>query len=338
MIPPHTLLLEKVLKDHKEKENRNYLHWETLRKKLDRGRSKFGLTVKSTWQEVKTAVEPHLREGMLLSEHFGQGYFSAEMTFDELRKELTAEREALTAKAEAEKTKFLHDRLLMHKSKEKKSYMKFTLTVAEKKRFDLSAQASASVLKEKCEKYIGSELQFIEKQSGKTKALYLVAKVPPTQFILESIQGMKKAVTPKAIADDVPMSPSDFIVLFNTMLASGQVQVRIDEKLGVKYGAASNVAPPKPPVQAAPDANDYEEFRRAFERLDQGRIYVRICDLRRALGWSKERFDTLVRQLRKDSIVQLHAGDRTTMSPEDVDLSYTDEYNNTYYTLRRHRK
>jgi hypothetical protein len=80
-------------------------------------------------------------------------------------------------------------------------------------------------------------------------------------------------------------------------------------------------------------SNDYDLFHKTFEKLDGGRIYVRICNMRRELGWSEERFNTLLRKLRAEGIIQLHAGDVSTMTEEDVHLSYTDENNFFYATI-----
>ena len=74
-------------------------------------------------------------------------------------------------------------------------------------------------------------------------------------------------------------------------------------------------------------------FQTAFENLDRGRIFVRICNMRRELGWSEDRFDNLLRKLRSEGVIQLHAGDVSTMTEEDVNLSYTDENNFFYATM-----
>ena len=78
---------------------------------------------------------------------------------------------------------------------------------------------------------------------------------------------------------------------------------------------------------------DAELFHAAFVKLDHGRIYVRICNMRRELGWSVERFNTLLRKLRADGTIQLHAGDPSTLTQEDNNLSFMDENNMFYATL-----
>jgi len=82
------------------------------------------------------------------------------------------------------------------------------------------------------------------------------------------------------------------------------------------------------------DLDDAAAFEAAFHRLDQGKIYVRICNMRRELGWSECRFNAVLVQLRADGIIQLHAGDVDTMSDEEKALGYFDEANSwQYYTL-----
>lgn len=69
------------------------------------------------------------------------------------------------------------------------------------------------------------------------------------------------------------------------------------------------------------------KFREAFYALDKGRIFVRICDLRRELNWPREVFDEMLRKLRDEEIIQLHEGDASTMTPDENNDCFTDENN-----------
>ena len=69
-----------------------------------------------------------------------------------------------------------------------------------------------------------------------------------------------------------------------------------------------------------------EAFESAFFALEEGRCgFVRICDLRRRLGWSREAFDSMLCRLRDEEVVQLHAGDVTLMTPDEVQDGFVDE-------------
>jgi hypothetical protein len=85
---------------------------------------------------------------------------------------------------------------------------------------------------------------------------------------------------------------------------------------------------------AVDTSNDYETFRTAFFKLANGRILVRICNLRRELGWNTERFDTLLDKLWSDGVVQCLSGDRFSMTEEDVRLNYIDKNNDVYETVK----
>ncbi|MDR2438907.1 MAG: hypothetical protein LBE12_06015 [Planctomycetaceae bacterium] len=79
--------------------------------------------------------------------------------------------------------------------------------------------------------------------------------------------------------------------------------------------------------------SDRQRFFKVFEELDAGRIFVRICNMRRKLRWRETRFNTLLCQLRKEGVIQLHSGDFFSLSKEDIALSFTDENGFFYVTL-----
>ena len=321
-----TLLLDKLLGKQKE----HYLTWEALRSKLDKkGREKFGLNAKSLWAELKSAVEPFLGQEMMFSEHFGQWYLSFKRPL-----------EALRAKIASGKTAELKSLLDKHKTKEKRSYLKSNTTLLKLFGLGTKTDPGASALEKIIAPCLGTELMLLKKKPATARAketLYLAYNKPLTQFVVESfqVQSLKKPFKFKSIADDVPISLAEFVALFNQMLAAGQFQVtKIDDKFGITGLKLADGNPPPVPISLpSPGQNDYDLFQAAFDKLDGGRIYVRICNMRRELGWSEERFNTLLRKLRADGVIQLHAGDVSTMTENDVNQSYTDENNFFYATI-----
>ena len=69
------------------------------------------------------------------------------------------------------------------------------------------------------------------------------------------------------------------------------------------------------------------EFHKTFDLLDKGRIFVRICDLRRNLDWPRDVFDKMLRDLRDNDVIQLHTGDASLMTPDEVADCFIDENN-----------
>ena len=72
---------------------------------------------------------------------------------------------------------------------------------------------------------------------------------------------------------------------------------------------------------------DSKAFFDSFSRLGYHETYVvhiRVCRLRRDLGWDVERFDRLVHDLWNDGIILPLSGDRYTLTDEDVEQGFFD--------------
>ena len=67
------------------------------------------------------------------------------------------------------------------------------------------------------------------------------------------------------------------------------------------------------------------EFKKVFDELDKGRIFVRICDLRKKMNLPREEFDEILRKLCDAEVIQLHEGDASTMTREENNNCFTDE-------------
>ena len=63
-------------------------------------------------------------------------------------------------------------------------------------------------------------------------------------------------------------------------------------------------------------------FQAAYTSLRSGRDEVEIHRLRQLLGWSVERFDAMVAQLRAEAQAVLHIGDASDLSDEERRHSY----------------
>ena len=317
-----TVLLETILAQHKEKTKKNYMPLKLKAADL----KKFGFAKATPAPSAKAldeAIRPYLGENLMLKEKDGVLCLAQKMTPEEWARLIVEE-----------KTAFLHHRLSQHKAKEKKSYMPLKLKAAELKELGLAAKPApgAAELEKALAPFRGSELILLKKKPARGKdILYLAYKLPHEEYVRESLQTQKKAFTLKTIAGDVPITLADCIAVFNRMLLAGQLHItKIDDKfniIGVQLAPGSTTKAP------GAGQNDRELFRTAFDNLNRGRIYVRICNMRRELGWSEERFNAQLRQLRADGTIQLHAGDVSTLSEEDVHLSYTDENNFFYVTL-----
>lgn len=81
-------------------------------------------------------------------------------------------------------------------------------------------------------------------------------------------------------------------------------------------------------------AGDSQAIDEAYARLDAtGRGYVPIARVRRAVNWSRERFDGALEALRRSLAIELHVGTPSDFSADDVLDSYTEPDGTLYLTM-----
>ena len=178
--------------------------------------------------------------------------------------------------------------------------------------------------------------------------IYIMEPRAHEEFILDTLE--KKAQTPKNIARFTPFSKKECSDLIGELVSQGRLTVKVDEDLQAriypnKNAMAAGQKPEKEEKTEKPERPEkntkyaeytVENFRNAFHSLDNGRIFVKISDLRKTLGWPRNIFDSAIRQLRDAKLIQLHAGDASLMTPEEVNDCFTDENNFRMGTVTWH--
>ena len=192
-------------------------------------------------------------------------------------------------------------------------------------------------IKMKLEPHLGDGLEVRRKGNS----FYLLYKCAPEELVLKHISPTV-AKGPGAIARTLPFSKAEFLAALNKLLKDGRVvAASLTDKyearlLAIKEGEAAPARTISPNAPAFTDRR--EEFRAAFNDLDRGKIFVRICELRRRLGWPREEFDGQLRRLRDEEVIQLHTGDVTSMTPDDVGDCFVDENGFRMGTVTWHGK
>ena len=67
--------------------------------------------------------------------------------------------------------------------------------------------------------------------------------------------------------------------------------------------------------------------------MGHGRSFVRIHRLRDALPWPRERFERVLRELVADYTLELHGGDPSVMTAEELRQSFTAADGTLYIAL-----
>ena len=203
-----------------------------------------------------------------------------------------------------------------------------------KKQLGIAKSTTGQNLKKILEPHLGSELEIHKKGS----VLYLVTNGAPADFVLKCLSP-SSAKGPSALGKSLPfLSKAELAALLNRLIGEGRISVSLTDKyearLTIGTKAAGETAKDREekiteqpaPSGVLPSSGDRAgAFHAAFEALDQGKIFVRICDLRRYLRWTREDFDATLRTLRDEEVIQLHSGDATTMTPDEVRDGFVDE-------------
>ncbi|MDR1731933.1 MAG: hypothetical protein LBR61_07545 [Synergistaceae bacterium] len=192
-------------------------------------------------------------------------------------------------------------------------------------------------IKEVLTPHLGNVLMV--KKGGRSD--YLAFKQTEDELLFRVVQS-RSGKSPGQMAVNIPFSKKEFISVLNRLLEQGKVQVRLGDNYNLKLYPADNTAfrseekrseaeqpEPVPPVA---DVSE-EKFRAAFQELERGKFYVRICDMRRRLNWPEKEFDAMLRRLRDAGKLQLQGGDTDYFTPDELQASFVDENNFRMLTM-----
>ena len=151
------------------------------------------------------------------------------------------------------------------------------------------------------------------------KKKYLVFKQTDESLLCRVVQKNNGKI-PRM--DRVPFKKDEFLDILNQLIERGAVRVKIKSDYKPVLALAEDVFL----QQARKDAYiSGEEFKKAYFELERGKFYVRICDLRRNLGWTVQEFDAMLTGLRDSGKIQLQGGDTDFFTDEDINESFVDE-------------
>ncbi|MDR2178667.1 MAG: hypothetical protein LBP21_00025 [Synergistaceae bacterium] len=198
--------------------------------------------------------------------------------------------------------------------------------------FKINSKSTVSTIQQSLEPHLGDILVFLKK--GGAVSLSFKPKPPeppkppdPPEVLLFRIIQNQPGETPGTIIKKAsPLKKEACLDVLNSLLEQGRVRAL---KLNNKYvpvlypGTLSKV------IEVSEEA-----FREAFQKLEQGNFYVRICDMRRHLAWPKQEFDTVLKSLRDEGKIQLQVGAIDLFNEQDIQDSFVDENGFRMLTLR----
>jgi hypothetical protein len=141
----------------------------------------------------------------------------------------------------------------------------------------------------------------------------------------------RPGLSPKQLGLGLPLLKRTYIAALNDLLGAGTVVCTFKDNHMPMLHLSSHL-----PVQGAVQASagdDRLAFHTAYRAVGHGRSFVRIHRLRDVLPWPRERFDRVLRALLMDYTVELHGGDPSVMTDEELRHSFTDADGTLYIAL-----
>jgi hypothetical protein len=192
------------------------------------------------------------------------------------------------------------------------------------KQLGLKANAEAAEIAKKLTPHLGESLM-LKRGNPST---YLVFKQSDEDLLFHAVQ-RQTGTTPGAIAKKIPFRKNEFLTLLNRFIEQGTIRVEFSAE---KYKPILYPGAPIPPEPKS-DTEDKdrgvvispEAFRKAFQKLERGKIFVYIYELRRHLKWPREEFDAMLQKLRDTGTIQLYTSDATTMTPDEIADGFVDK-------------
>ena len=125
------------------------------------------------------------------------------------------------------------------------------------------------------------------------------------------------------------MLKGEYVACLNRLMENGLIRCTFNQV----YRSALWPVEAEAPVKNQQRENLQAMFKDAYDRIGKGRGFVRIHRVREALGWPHETFDGLLRDLMAAYVIELHGGDPSALSENEICKSFVDENGTLYITL-----
>ena len=192
------------------------------------------------------------------------------------------------------------------------------LSKEDKNQLGIKSKISGNILRKKLELFCEERFIFVSK--GKT--VYIMIPQEPEEIIFGELSTVK-SMSPKVLVNKLKLfSKGEIQAIINNLVEAGRAKILLNEKFEPMIFALTAKI-----TREISREYTQEEFKNAFDELDKGTIFVRICNIRRKLNWPREVFDSMLRELRDKEIIQLRLGDEHLMTPDEVKDCFIDENN-----------
>lgn len=161
-------------------------------------------------------------------------------------------------------------------------------------------------------------------------SVYIGHKQAPAELLLRKVQ-QAPGISPKKLGLGLPLTKKSYLAALNALLEAGTVVCTFKDNHMPVLHIAHQASPTD--IAEVSAGNEPAALQAAYHDVGQGRSFVRIHRLRDALPWPRERFDRVLQALVADYTVELHGGDPSVMTAEELRQSFTAADGTLYIAL-----
>ncbi|MBF0451790.1 MAG: hypothetical protein HQK75_13890, partial [Candidatus Magnetomorum sp.] len=145
----------------------------------------------------------------------------------------------------------------------------------------------------------------------------------------------KKPQSSAQLKNYFPIPNNRLVDILTQLVSSGKICVELTPKHTLKLSLNKTFQESQilNHVQENQNDDDRTLMKRAYQDVCNGRIYVRIHEVRDYLKWSRDRFDRTLESLAGDFVIQLHYGDPSILTENELKNSYMDDEGEICITL-----
>ena len=221
----------------------------------------------------------------------------------------------------------IQDILEKHKGFIKASQLAPELPSNAREQLGIKSNASGQAIMKK----LGAELEerFVLRKKGKDQ--YILIPCEPEDLLMSFLDDTK-AITQKELSKVLSvLYAEDVATILTELVNSGRVRIVFDAILPAKLFLVKEGIVQKERKSETQTVKSEEctqgAFRAAYDELHKFREFVRICDLRRELNWSREVFDEMMRKLRDNRTIQLFRADESMLTEDEIQDCFIDDRN-----------
>lgn len=201
--------------------------------------------------------------------------------------------------------------------------LKYALKKDIRKLFELSSNSNVDDIKEKVKPYAIGEVKLYYKNYN----YILLKNLNIEETVLKYIEKNPNK-SQLQVKNAIPIVDGVIIQTINSLIKEGKVFVDFNEnsnytpRLKIFQNQFSALK-----IEKNTEPDERSLFKKSYNDLIRGKRYVEICEIRRELGWERNRFDRLLEKLRDEDEIFLQPADTSTMDEQDVKDSFVDENN-----------